>query len=199
MAIEGWQIGSPELEILCLSPEQLQCRQQQWKHSQPAWKTQNKDEGKPSWALCWDLYYRYQLVPNCILWQRRHHSTRTGLWRWHLYSSASCTFQSLMTWSGLVPTIFLAWTSVALSLRQAVSALCAVLCHAMLRKVPANPRATWGWSFCLYQPTEPLTAVTVPLSNTVGYERNNRDGKSPVVVFWPQMCVPWISMCHQKH
>ena len=56
MAIEGWQIGSPELEILYLSPEQLQHRQQQWKRPQPAWKAQNKDEGKPSQALRWDCY-----------------------------------------------------------------------------------------------------------------------------------------------
>lgn len=51
MAIEGWPIGSPELEILYLSSEQLQRRQQQWEHLQPVWKAQNKDEGKASPAF----------------------------------------------------------------------------------------------------------------------------------------------------
>lgn len=74
-------------------------------------------------------------MPNCILWWRRHRSTRTGLWLWHVYSSAGCYFQPLAKWPELAPAIFVARCSVVQSLRWAAVHL---PCGAMMRRVCAN-------------------------------------------------------------
>lgn len=107
-------------------------------------------------------------MPNCILWWRRHHSTRAGLWLQHLYYSSG--WWSLMTQPELVSTIFLVWLSTVLSLGETPYG---VPCHA--KEGPCKPRTTWEWSCCVQiNPQTYFPCCCCPLSNKVGSKWNKK-------------------------
>lgn len=129
-------------------------------------------------------------MPNCILWWRRHRSTRAGLWLQHLYYSSSWSFWSLMTQPGLLSTVFLVWLSTALNLWETpccAMPCCAGLCHTM--PCHAMPRRVLQIKNCMgvkllspNQPSEPLSVLSLSLCLTKSAGKGIKNNRNPLLL-----------------
>lgn len=130
-------------------------------------------------------------MPNCILWWRRHRSTRMGLSLWHLYSSAGCNFQPLTKWPELAPAIFVAWCSAVQRLRWAAVHLPG------MRRIPANQQhRKWHRGIKLLLPPWHLqspsrwTCLSPTLCLTGFAMKGINDKGNPFLFFAPKWACP---------